>query len=167
MKRRIKFIVIIFVIISSISFIDTTKSRYLSELNMSDNISVAIPQIVIDMENNQNATIIPGNTKFYEFCVKNYENTKINEVLMNYYIVPNITKSDIPLTYKVYEITGSAQVELTQTSEGFGPITLNYGTEEEKKYKITFTWAESNNDVSYANKEFKFKIGINATQVIY
>ena len=167
MKRKIKFAMILFIIISSIFFIKTTNSRYISEINSNNNLDVAVPQIVLDSSSiDTSALIFPGDSVECEFYVKNYENSKINEVLMTYYIKLNITESAIPLTYKIYEISGTNETELVQNDEGFGPITLNYGTEEEKHYKIIFTWYKNNNNVQYADKQFSFNIEINATQVI-
>ena len=167
MKLKLKLLISAFIIISSIYLINITSSRYISEINSKSNINVAIPQIELDTNAVDTSNLIlPGDTQSVEFNVKNYENTSINEVLMNYYIELNITKSDIPLTYKIYEITDNSETELNETAEGYGPIKLNYGTEEEKKFKIVFLWDEIKNNTSYASKDFKFEIKIKAEQVI-
>lgn len=166
MKRRIKLLISVFIIICSIYFIKTTNSRYFSEVNIDGNIDVAVPQIVLDTSNcATSSTIIPGASQTYDFYVKNYNDSKINEVLMTYYININITKSNIPLTYKIYEVSGSSENELTQVTEGFGPMTLNYETQEEKHYKIVFTWDENDNNISYVNTDFAFQISLNTTEV--
>lgn len=168
MKKMIKFIVIIFIITSSIYLINTTKSRYVSEVNIKNNVNVAIPQIELDTSTLTLTTenLMPGDSVSCDFYIRNYNNSKINEVLMKYYINLEITKEDFPLNYTIYDITDGREVSLSETTEGFGPITLNYGTVENKKYRIVFTWDEDKNSDTYANKQFIFKILVNATQDI-
>ena len=159
MKRRIKFIISAFIIICTIVVINKTNSRYISQVNMDGNINVAVPQIVVDTSNYiDSISILPGETQTLEFSVKNYKDSKVNEILMEYYININVTNSNIPLTYKLYEISGTNENELNQKTEGFGPITLNYENQEEKKYKLEFAWDENNNNISYASQEFSYEI---------
>lgn len=167
MKRKIKYIIIIFIIISGMYLVNKTNSRYISEMNFNTDIDVAVPQIILDDSKiNINELIAPGDSVECEFYVRNYENLKINEVLMEYYIRLNMIESEIPLTCKIYEVVGNSETELSKIGDEFGPITLNYGEEQEKKYKIKFTWESTNNDVQYANKQFTFKIEINSEQII-
>lgn len=166
MKMKFKFIILTFTIISSIYLINTTTSRYLSEISAKNNVDVAVPQIELDTVNTTNTLMFPGDSQEVEFHIKNYDDININEVLMTYYINLDITNSSIPLNYKIYDITGDNQTELAQTAEGFGPVTLNYGTQEDRYFKIVFTWDENDNSVLYASKQFEFQIEINATQEI-
>ena len=166
MRLKFKFFILTFIIISSIYLINTTTSRYLSEINSKSNVDVAIPQIELETNNPTNTMMFPGDSREVEFYVKNYKDTKINEVLMTYYIDLDIIDSSIPLQYRIYDITENTQTELVQTAEGFGPITLNYGEEEERHFKIIFTWDENDNNVSYASKQFSFNLEVNATQEI-
>lgn len=166
MKKALKLMTLMFIIVSSIFLINTTKSRYVSEVNTKNDVVVAIPQIQLDTSTLSLTTekLLPGDSTYCEFYIKNYENSKVNEVLMIYYIDLEITNQGMPLNYTIYEITENSEIELTKTDEGFGPITLNYGEEEDTHYKIVFTWDESNNNETYADKQFSFKILVNATQ---
>ena len=166
MKKKIKFIVLCFAIISSVYMIDTSKSRYFSAINLETDIHVAIPQIELVNITNSEEKISPGNTKIVEFDIKNYKDIAINEVLMEYYIVLDIQESSIPLTYEIYQIKGANDEKLTQSSKGFGPVRLTYGQQQNQHFKIIFTWSESDNNFTYADKQFIFKIGVNAEQVI-
>ena len=166
MKTKVKFLILAFIIISSIFFINSTTSRYLSEVNSKSDVDVAIPQLDIEVSNVSKDLMFPGDTKEVEFYIKNYNSTSINEVLMTYYITLDIIDSTIPLNYKIYDITQNNQIELPQTAQGFGPITLNYGIQEDRHYKIVFSWDESDNSATYAGKQFKFNIEVNAIQQI-
>lgn len=167
MKLKIRFVLIVFIIVAGIYMITTTNSRYISEINSNTDLDVAIPRIELEYGSSTTAErIFPGDSQSFEFYVRNYEESKINEVLMSYYIKVNINESGIPLTYKIYEISGNIETELTQSTQGFGPITLNYGKEEEKYYKIIFIWDQTNNNVQYADKQYSFNIEINAIQTI-
>ena len=165
MKRKIKFLIVMFIIISTVYFLNITNSRYTSETNIKENLDIAIPRISLKIENTIDS-MLPGDTRTYNFSVNNTENSGINEVQMEYYINVNITQSDLPLTYKIYKLEGTTETELENTSNGYGPITLNYGTEETQNFKIIFTWDETQNSVEYANKSYKFSIEVNSTQVI-
>lgn len=165
MKRKIKFLIVIFIFVSSVYLLNITKSRYTSETNIKENLDIAIPRISLETENTIES-MLPGDTRTYNFSIKNSENAKINEVEMQYYININITKNDLPLTYKIYSVEGTKEKELIITTNGYGPITLNYETEETNNFKIIFTWDETQNSVEYASKSYKFNIEVNSIQVI-
>ena len=111
MKTKVKFLILAFIIISSIFFINSTTSRYLSEVNSKTDVDVAMPQIEIEVSNVSKELMFPGDTKEVEFYIKNYDNININEVLMTYYITLDITDSTIPLNYKIYDITQNNQID--------------------------------------------------------
>lgn len=164
--KKIKFLIVIFILVSTVYLLNVTNSRYTSEANIKESLDIAIPRISLETENITIDTMLPGDTRTYNFNIKNTENSEINEVQMEYYINVNVTQGDLPLTYKIYSIDGTAETELESTSNGYGPITLNYGTAETKNFKIIFTWDETQNSVEYANKSYKFNIEVNSTQVI-
>lgn len=165
MKKKLEFLVLAFIIISSIYFMNTTTSRYLSQVNSVSDLDVAIPQISMDVGEVTNNLMLPGDSREVEFYVKNYD-TRVNDVLMEYYINVDFIDSTIPVSYKIYDITDNSETLLSETSNGFGPITLKYGTEEDRHFKIIFTWDEKDNSTSYAGKQFSFKIEVNATQEV-
>lgn len=167
LRRKIEFVLITTIFIATMFFVNYTNSRYVSDVNIQDDVNVAIPQIVLDTtQNNLTNPILPGDTTSYEFYINNYNGTNQNEVLMTYYINLDLIAQNIPLTYRIYQITGTTETELAQTTEGFGPITLDYEQQESQHFKIVFTWDENDNSVYYENKNFDFKIKINATQVV-
>ena len=166
MKRKVKFVIAVFITLCSICFITITNSRYASNVNLNGNVDVAIPQIVLNTDNILNkSTILPGETVTYEFNVQNFENSKINEVQMDYYININQIINQLPITYKIYMINGTNETELTQTTNGFGPITLKYGKEQTTSFKLIYTWDEKNDDVSYANKDYSFNISVDINDI--
>lgn len=165
MKRKVKFLIVIFIFISTVYLLNITKSRYTSETNIKENLDIAIPRISLETENTIDS-MLPGDTRIYNFSIKNTENSKINEVQMEYYINVNITQNDLPLTYKIYSVEGTRETELITTTNGYGPVNLNYETEETQNFKIVFTWDEAQNSVEYAGKNYKFNIEVNSIQVI-
>lgn len=166
MKNKIKFIIILFIIISTIFIVGITNARYMLEANVRSDLDLAIPRMALVGVTNTIEAMLPGDTRSFDFNLNNYENSKTNEVLMQCYINVNVTTEEFPLTYKVYSLSGGNQTELTQTANGFGPVTLNYGTQESNQYRIIFTWDANNNNDSYANKNYAFQIQTEATQVI-
>lgn len=157
-----------FITISTICVMNTSFSRYFSQVSSTSNISVAIPQIELENVNTAFVTgrMIPGETRTIEFDVKNFKNADINEVLMQYYIDLNIETNTIPFTYEIYQVNGTNEVKLNKTASGFGPVQLGYGSQETKHFKLVISWAETDNNVSYADQQFQFRIAVNAEQVI-
>lgn len=166
MRKRIFFIIIIFCVICSVYLVRNTNSRYLSEISMDADINVAVPQIVIDMNNNLNSfQILPGESQELEFSIKNYNELKINEVLMDYYINIDTKKMDLPLIYELYEISGTNENQLSENSQGFGPIKLAFGDKEEKTYKLRVIWNENENNMSYVNEQYSFQILVDTKEI--
>lgn len=166
MKSKIKFIVVSFIIISSIYMMNTSKSRYFSQISFKSDIEVAIPQIELENVAYTTDVMFPGDTKIVNFNVRNFNNSEINEVLMQYYITLDFQKDSIPFNYEIYQINGANDIKLNETAKGFGPINLNYGQEETTYFKLICSWKETDNEVIYADKQVAFKIVVNAEQVI-
>lgn len=166
MNKKTKLILIICTVLTSIYVINLTSSRYLSSINTTDNVDVAMPRIILETPEISN-NMLPGDTYEYTFYVKNNENNKINEVLMSYYVNINIENQDLPLTYEVYSVSNNQETKLEQNTSGYGPVTLDYGEEKNNQYKIIFKWAETENSVTYASKQFSFNIELTAEQIIY
>lgn len=166
MKAKIKFAILVFIILSSIFYLNTTKSRYVAEANIQDSLSIAMPRIMLDTPVVTINSMLPGDTYTYTFNVQNTEDSKINEVLMEYYIKLNIIENNLPLTYKIYKINETQETELTASTNGYGPITLQYDTQEIQQFKIVFTWSENDNSSEYANKTYSFNLELECLQVI-
>lgn len=166
MKKKIFFVIIFFCIICSVYLVRNTNSRYLSEIIMDSNINVAIPQIVIEMPNNIDSfQVLPGQNQEIEFSIKNYSDSKINEVLMNYYIDIDTKLTDLPLEYELYEVSGTNERKISEDSQGFGPIELAFGDREEKRYKLRVIWNENKNNISYVDQQYSFKIVVNTKEI--
>lgn len=166
LRKKLKLVIAIFIVISIIWIINISRSRYLLETNVKSNLDVAIPQTALVGENVSIDSMLPGDTRSYDFYVNNYENGQTNEILMEYYLNVNVIEGNLPLTYKIYEVNGANQTELSKNEKGYGPTQMNYETQESKQYRIVFTWDEHNNSDTYANQNYTFQIQVNSIQVI-
>ena len=166
MKSKVKLLIMVIIIIAAVCFVNITRSRYLSEVTAVGDIDAAIPIITLNENVIESQLMLPGDSREFEFYVSNKENDSINEVEMNYYLTIALTKTEIPLTYKLYEISNNTQNEVTKTNDKYGPFNLPYGTESQRHFKIVVSWDENDNSYTYAGKENKFNIEINATQVL-
>ncbi len=166
MKSKIKLLIMIIIVAAVVCFVNITRSRYMSEMTAVGNIDAAIPIIVLNEGSLDNQLMLPGDSKTYEFYVGNKDGSDINEVKMNYYINVELTKNEIPLTYKLYEITNNGENEITKTDGKFGPFVLDYGVEQNRHFKLVIEWNENDNSVNYAGKQNTFSLKINATQVL-
>ncbi len=166
-KIRIKYILVFILILICAYSIGLTNSRYASETNYSNNLEIAKP--VIEIESNSNKKIenmLPGDKAEYIFYVKNTDNVNVNEIMLNYYIKVVIPENEIPLTYKIYDITNGTEKEINVDSNKTDLISLGFENIENHKYKIKFIWPENEKDYSYSNKEMKFDIEVYAEQAL-
>ena len=166
MKSKIKLLIMIIIVVAVVCFVNITRSRYVSEMTAVGNIDAAIPIIVLNEGSLDNQLMLPGDSKTYEFYVGNKDGTDINEVKMNYYIDIVLTQNEIPLTYKLYEVTNSGENEVTKTDGKYGPLVLDYGVEQNRHFKLVINWNENDNSVTYAGKQNTFNLKINATQIL-
>ena len=110
--------------------------------------------------------MIPGQTIEYEFNIKNTDGNLTNEVLINYYIKLTAQDSNLPVTYKIYDITNGTEKELPMTSNQTALISLGYENVENHKYKIQFKWPEESDSLTYADKQMNFNLDVYAEQVV-
>jgi len=168
LKLKIKYILLFILIIICTYAVSLANSRYLSSKTINNN-NVEIANPIVELETVSETTISeikPGDTVEYEFNIKNTDGTLTNDLLMDYYIKLTWGNSNIPLTYSIYDITSGEENLLTVDSETNQTVLkqIGYNEVETHKYKIKFTWPESDNDVSYANLQTSFNIDLYAEQ---
>lgn len=173
MKKKIKmkrllhfFILFIFIIILLYSIYLRTSSRYVGQTVSNDSV-IAIP--ILTLSNNTAtytaSNMKPGDVQTYDFQVSNYENGKINEVLLEYYFTVNV-ETVIPLTVEIYDITDGGETLIPLKNGVTDRISINYGEEILRKYRLKIIWDVSNNDVSYADKSITCNIALRGEQVV-
>lgn len=166
-KIKIRYFILFISILICVFSIGMTNSRYTSAKKIDNELPIAKPIIEFESVSTSEITnVVPGDTIEYNFNIKNTDGTMTNEVAMNYYIKLSHKDSNLPLKYKIYDITSGTEVELPITSEQTSVISLGYGEVETHKYKIKFIWPISNNDEAYANKQTTFDIEIYAEQAM-
>ena len=166
-KMKIKYFVVFILILTCAFSIGLTNSRYSSGKKIDNEVMVATPVVEFESVTGTSFTnMLPGDTVAYNFNIKNTDGNMINEVAINYYIKLTYENNNLPLTYKIYDITSGTEVELPTTSDQTSLIALGYENIETHNYKIEFTWPISDNAESYANKQIAFKLDVYAEQVI-
>ena len=85
LKRKVFYLCILFVLISFLYSFNVTTSRYVGQIEASEENIVAVPILTLSNDTMTYTidNMMPGNEKTYEFVVSNYENDKINEVFSN------------------------------------------------------------------------------------
>ena len=166
-KMKFKYI-ILFILILICSFsIGLTNSRYTSSKKIGDSLPIAKPILEFEpVSNSRINDMLPGQMVTYDFNIKNTDGNITNEVLINYYIKVTCEDNNLPITYKIYDITDATEEEVTVTSEQTSLITLGYKEIENHKYRIKFTWLSSDKAASYADKQTEFNIEVYAEQAI-
>lgn len=158
---------ILLLYIVSILFLFTfefSSSRYMREVKGQAEDVIAIPIISLDNPtfNYRPDDMIPGYVDEADFYVKNYDNTKQNEVLMKYYLK---IKVDSIIPVKV-TLTSEDGVEIVLTEDETEKYELPYTEEMLTKYHIKIEWDEKDNDFKYANEDIKLNIDLIAVQVV-
>ena len=166
LKRKVFYLCILFVLISFLYSFNVTTSRYVGQIEASEENIVAVPILTLSNDTMTYTidNMMPGNEKTYEFVVSNYENDKINEVFLDYYFQIDIGK-EIPLTVELYDIT-SGESKLNITDGKTDKIRMDYGTETSKRYKLKIMWNAKDNNYKYAGKTIKCNVILEAEQVI-
>lgn len=137
----------------------------MSGKNLEDNLPIAKPIIEFEAASpSEISDMIPGQTVQYDFIIKNTDGASQNEVAINYYIKVTYQNNNLPLTYKIYDITTGTEQELQVTDNQTSLIKMGYEDIENHKYRIKFTWPLSQNDVSYINKQIGISIEVFAEQ---
>ncbi len=170
MKERYKFkkqtyILLLYSI--SILFLftfDFSSSRYMGQFQGQAEDIIAIPIISLDNPtfNYRPDDMIPGYTDEADFYVKNYDDTKQNEVLMKYYLK---IKVDSIIPVKVTLTSGNG-TEIILNEDETEKYELPYTSEMLTKYHIKIEWDEQDNDFKYANEDIKITIDLIAVQVV-
>ena len=164
-KNNIIFFCIACIIISTIFTFNISNSRYMAEVSAEDD-ALAIPILTLS-NNGLSHTIdnmLPGETREITFSVSNKDDSKINEILLEYYFKIEM-ESEIPLEVKIYDISSGTEVDVTDKNSS-DPIEMKASEEETKNYKLKVIWDASYNDASYAGKEINCNVTLEALQVV-
>lgn len=166
LKSKLLYICCFLTIILFLYTLNVTSSRYLGKVETDDDV-VAVP--IFTLNNNERTYTVadielPGDEYEILFKVSNVENGIVNDVLLNYNF--KFSTENIPLTFKLYEVTTSGEVEIPITNKVTGTLTMDYHTPTTKDYKLKIIWDEKDNNYEYADKNATFKIELNAVQVV-
>lgn len=109
-------------------------------------------------------SIVPGDTKTYNFAVTNYDTStsKLNEVTMEYTI--EIEKSDnIPVDIVLYKDSVNTNIldnDLKTSGQRFG-----FSEEQTHNYSLIISWDSSNNSYEYNDLTDYLDIKIHSEQI--
>lgn len=107
-----------------------------------------------------------GEQRTVDFSVSNFDEDKINEVLLSFYFTID-SGTEIPLTYELYEIISGTPQKIDFANEKSSTIELGYGpTKITKDFQLKIIWDASNNSLDYANKSVNYTIKLQAEQVV-
>ena len=139
--------------------------NYTKYLYQKEDMETPEPEVFIEFMNFENDIfILPGETKDIDFSVKNYSDTNVNRILLDYYMDIDFTVREFDITYTLYDITDGQQVQLTKSQDGYGPISLSNNGRQERHYRLVLSWNKDDNNISNAGKICKCSIGINGTK---
>lgn len=172
MRKRyyvyITYLLIVTLIVTAVSF-----SRYSTTVEGEGAVTVAKPVIsyvpgsaalngqpVADISGGiELSDIKAGDVLVYKFEIHNYENSDINQVLLQYRLsVSRYPETpDLPLDYSLVPDGTYAQAAGGWTYMGFGEEIVH-------GYTLTVSWDAGHNDPAYNDKEQKLQITIDTQQ---
>lgn len=164
-SRKLIYIIAFLCVITMFNF-NITSSRYMEEA-FADNSIIATPILTFS---NCEATysadnLLPGATKEITFTVSNTDEEIQNEVLLKYNLQIE-TNTNIPLQYKLYEVTSSGENEITLTNNKTQNYEVGYENQYLKNYKLKILWNESDNSYEYAGQTIQCKLKLNGEQIV-
>ncbi len=164
LERKNLYLVVAAISILFLYTFNVTSSRYMGQLE-SDNDVIAIP--ILNLSNNEMVynvdKMLPGDVRDIEFSVSNKEDSKINEILLEYAFEFTVG-NELPLKIKLFDVTDNTEIDITDSVSD--TERLDFGTESIKNYKLQITWDENDNDIKYANKATTIQVKLRAIQVI-
>ena len=152
-KKKLKSTKKIFLILFLIAIV-TTGSFAIYKSLFSGNAESLLGDVIVDLstiDNNENITIDPKNTNYqYKFSISNFKTenseTKVNQVLCDYYIKLTDLEASIPIDVKLYYETGTGTntelvKETTGEFEGYykSPIKLQIKNQLTQNYILELT----------------------------
>lgn len=165
-KEKLEYLFCFLTIILFLYTFSLTSSRYLGKIG-ADEEAIAIPVFTLS-NNTQKYTLneinVPGDEQEIEFAVSNTDKGITNDVLLNYTF--EFSSETIPLTFELYEVVNGNENKIDVTNNKTEVLTMNYGTEITKNYKLKIIWDENENDYEYADKSATFKMELKAEQVV-
>ncbi len=106
-----------------------------------------------------------GEERSFDFKVSNTESGLTNEVLLNYTLSINLNTS-VPVKATLYDITSGSEQNVNLSSNKTGNLTMNYGAEETRTYRLKLNWSSADNDVKYAGQQILCTIQLDGEQVV-
>ena len=166
-KKKLILVFITIVLIYIISFITgKTYSRYVSRVVVSDTEEIAVPITDNNLDETltfQLSDMIPGDTKTYNFTIKNYISDNITETKMNYSL--RILKStNIPVTIYLYK--NDVQTNVLDANLVSNNNILGITTKTTDSYQLVIDWDDNETYDSYSGQTDYIDIVIESVQVI-
>lgn len=160
MKFKIKQIILMAIIIL-LCIPSITMSKYNSKFEKNGKINIAKPVIIFEEQTELNSEII-NKKSFpieYNFKIKNYTDTGVNEIEFYYNIEVQDTAINFPIKYRLFDINTNEEVILNNNKTI--DMKISNGIAEEKLYKLVIEWDKRNGRLS---NDTDLNIKINVVQ---
>ncbi len=106
-----------------------------------------------------------GEERSFDFKVSNTESDLVNEVLLNYTLSINLN-TIVPVKVTLYDITSGSEQEVKLSDNKTENLSMSYGTQEIRTYRLKLNWSNTDNDVKYAGQQILCTIQLDGEQVI-
>lgn len=156
MKKRIRYLFIIILLLSSFIIINVSfsKAKYLTIIDGAGSAEIAKPVFEITQEDEKEVEVYDGIKSIeYKFSVSNNKDTELTDVELKYVIeIINSTK-DFPIEYSLYKNDEKIELENNKTQ----PMLLKNNQNVKDEYKLNIVWKEKEGENS-SNDDIKIKI---------
>lgn len=156
MKKRIRYLFIIILLLSSFIIINVSfsKAKYLTIIDGEGSAEIAKPVFEIIQEDEKEVEVYDGIKSIeYKFSVSNNKDTELTDVELKYVIEIINSAMDFPIEYSLYKNNEKIELENNKTQ----PMLLKNNQNVKDEYKLNIVWKEKEGKIS-SNDDIKIKI---------
>ena len=142
-KRKInkKTLIAIILIIIILLFVPKAYAKYIDAITLKNSTQIAKPVFIVEGNESSKINSI-NNIGYYEFSVKNYNESTISEIGF-YYVIEVITKPDKSINFELYKGDEKIELENLKTKQ----IYIEANNKIEQKYKLKIVYDKTLNSI--------------------
>ena len=147
MKSKIKYFVVLIILLCTITLftVKFSRAKYLTTIEGYGSAEIAKPIIEIEKEDEKSVEVYDGiKTIEYSFSVTNKKNEEISDVDIEYVIEVVNTESNFPIEYSLYRNDTKIELENNKTK----PMILKNSENLKDEYKLSIMWKEKEGEIS-------------------
>lgn len=133
-NKNLIIVIILITIIMTVLCTRVAFSKYKTSIKFNKNLEIATPIFIVEGTETSKISAI-NNIGYYEFVIKNYNETQVSETGF-LYTIEIISNTDESIKFELYKDDEQVELENLKTSN----LTINGNEQIEQKYKLKVTY---------------------------